>query len=58
MEQQGACGLDFEGGPGNCGAIAPDSGADTEGFMLAEDEPVELDIVKMLGGRRRDEGTS
>ena len=23
MEQQGTCGLDFEGGPGNCGAIAP-----------------------------------
>ena len=21
MEQQGACGLDFEGGPGNCGMI-------------------------------------
>ena len=24
MEQQGTCGLDFEGGPGNCGAIAND----------------------------------
>jgi nitrate reductase beta subunit len=23
MEEQGACGLDFEGGPGNCGAVAP-----------------------------------
>ena len=22
MEQQGACGLDFDGGPGNCGAVA------------------------------------
>ena len=22
MEQQGACGLDFEGGPGNCGMVA------------------------------------
>jgi nitrate reductase beta subunit len=21
LEQQGACGLDFEGGPGNCGAV-------------------------------------
>jgi nitrate reductase beta subunit len=31
MEQQGACGLDFDGGPGNCGAIAP---RDNERFML------------------------
>jgi nitrate reductase beta subunit len=54
MEQQGTCGLDFEGGPGNCGAIAPDSGADAESFMLAEEEPVELDIVKMAAGRRRE----
>ena len=23
MELQGACGLDFDGGPGNCGAIRP-----------------------------------
>jgi nitrate reductase beta subunit len=26
MEQQGACGLDFEGGPGNCGAVARPAG--------------------------------
>ena len=27
MEQQGTCGLDFEGGPGNCGMIVrPDAG--------------------------------
>jgi nitrate reductase beta subunit len=32
MEQQGACGLDFEGGPGNCGMI-PDP-AINERFML------------------------
>jgi nitrate reductase beta subunit len=54
MEQQGTCGLDFEGGPGNCGAIAPDPGADIEGFMLTGEEPVDLDIVKMAGGRRRE----
>jgi len=55
MEQQGTCGLDFEGGPGNCGMVTPDSAADTEGFML-EGEPgrVDLDLVKMAGGRRRD----
>jgi nitrate reductase beta subunit len=57
MEQQGACGLDFEGGPGNCGAIGPDPGADTEGFMLERDpDPVDLDLVKMAGGRRRSGG--
>ena len=47
MEQQGACGLDFEGGPGNCGAVVPRPEADTEGFMLDRAAPVELDIVKM-----------
>ncbi|MGZ4359829.1 MAG: nitrate reductase subunit beta, partial [Gaiellaceae bacterium] len=31
MEQQGACGLDFDGGPGNCGAVAPRT---NERFML------------------------
>jgi nitrate reductase / nitrite oxidoreductase, beta subunit len=54
MEQQGTCGLDFEGGPGNCGAIAYDSGAENEAFMLTEDQP-QLDIVQMLGERRAEE---
>ena len=57
MEQQGTCGLDFEGGPGNCGAIAYDSQASSEAFMLADDEPVQLDIVKMLGDQRRADGS-
>ncbi|MCB0827387.1 MAG: nitrate reductase subunit beta [Solirubrobacterales bacterium] len=66
MEQQGSCGLDFEGGPGNCGAVPGKSPAgagagvrkaqtEIEGFMLTEegedDEPVRLDIIKMLGHR-------
>ena len=50
MQQQGTCGLDFEGGPGNCGMVVPESEAANEGFMLT-DEPVELDIVKMAGRR-------
>ena len=50
MEQQGACGLDFDGGPGNCGAIADPT---AEQFMLT-DEPPALDIIKMLGDRRQD----
>ena len=56
MVQQGTCGLDFEGGPGNCGmVVVPESEADTEGFMLSE-EPTQLDIIQMLGDqRRRDE---
>jgi nitrate reductase beta subunit len=55
MEQQGTCGLDFEGGPGNCGMVVPESEADTQGFMLSE-EPTQLDIIQMLGDqRRRDE---
>ena len=53
MQQQGTCGLDFEGGPGNCGMVVPESEADVEGFMLT-DEATELDIVKMAGGRQVD----
>jgi nitrate reductase beta subunit len=37
MELQGACGLDFDGGPGNCGAIAPRA---NERFMLTRSLPV------------------
>jgi nitrate reductase beta subunit len=56
MQQQGTCGLDFEGGPGNCGMVVPESEADTQGFMLADDGPAQLDIVQMLGDQRRAEG--
>jgi nitrate reductase beta subunit len=51
MEQQGTCGLDFVGGPGNCGMVVPESDAASQGFMLTDD-PVELDIVKMAGDRK------
>ncbi len=51
MQQQGTCGLDFEGGPGNCGMVVPESKAELQGFMLT-DGPVELDIVKMAGEPR------
>jgi nitrate reductase beta subunit len=33
MEMQGTCGLDFDGGPGNCGAIQPKA---NERFMLTK----------------------
>jgi nitrate reductase beta subunit len=35
MVQQGSCGLDFEGGPGNCGMVAPKRPFDGH-FMLVE----------------------
>ncbi len=35
MIQQGACGLDFDGGPGNCGIVAPQRPFDSH-FMLVE----------------------
>ncbi|HXD58007.1 MAG TPA: nitrate reductase subunit beta [Thermoleophilaceae bacterium] len=54
MQQQGTCGLDFEGGPGNCGMVVPESEADTEGFMLTADDDTEFDIVKMACGERVD----
>jgi nitrate reductase beta subunit len=50
MQQQGTCGLDFEGGPGNCGMVVPESEDASQGFML-NDGPVELDIVQMATRR-------
>ena len=57
MEQQGSCGLDFVGGPGNCGMVVPESKAQAEAFMLTE-HPAELDIIQMLGEQRRDQEAS
>ena len=54
MEQQGTCGLDFEGGPGNCGMIS-DPTPDYGQFMLTE-EPVELDILKIAQEHDEDSG--
>jgi nitrate reductase / nitrite oxidoreductase, beta subunit len=53
MQQQGTCGLDFEGGPGNCGMVVSESVAEEESFMLTEQNPADLDIVRMAGGRRQ-----
>jgi hypothetical protein len=54
MQQQGTCGLDFEGGPGNCGMIADPTRANDE-FMLTE-EPIELDIIQIAQRRDEDAG--
>ena len=53
LEQQGACGLDFEGGPGNCGMIA-DPTPDYGRFMLTK-EPTDVDLIQMARERRADE---
>jgi nitrate reductase / nitrite oxidoreductase, beta subunit len=53
MEQQGTCGLDFEGGPGNCGAIAYDSKVESEAFMLPQ-ATAPLEVVQVQGDQRRE----
>jgi nitrate reductase / nitrite oxidoreductase, beta subunit len=40
---ESGCSLDFDGGPGNCGAVSPPPSAET--FMLTE-RPVELRVVR------------
>jgi nitrate reductase beta subunit len=52
MEQQGTCGLDFEGGPGSCGMVVPEDDSASQSFMLTE-EPADLDIVQIA--RQREE---
>jgi nitrate reductase beta subunit len=56
MQQQGTCGLDFEGGPGNCGMVGVGGNSEEaapEGFMLGDGQ-VDLDIIRMAGGERVD----
>jgi nitrate reductase beta subunit len=48
MEQQGACGLDFPGGPGNCGAVS--KAFDPMGASPFADGDV--DLLALLRGRR------
>ncbi|MGH2890864.1 MAG: nitrate reductase subunit beta, partial [Solirubrobacteraceae bacterium] len=55
MQQQGVCGLDFEGGPGNCGMVVPESAAEVQGFMLG-DQPGQLDIVQIAGRMQEGDG--
>jgi nitrate reductase beta subunit len=63
LEEKGTCGLDFAGGPGNCGAIERDvytqpgfdPAVDAQSAMDADADRVDLDIVQMLGDRRRED---
>ena len=58
MEQQGTCGLDFEGGPVNCCALAYDEAAESEAFMLTDEQPTQLDIIQMLAEQRDIDGAA
>ena len=48
VEQPGTCGLDFEGGPGNCGALPRPATTLNENFMLTK----RLPVVGPDGGRQ------
>jgi nitrate reductase beta subunit len=52
MREQGTCGLDFEGGPGNCGAIEPRP--DTSSPIVPPDGDSGFDLIQILrgGGKR------
>jgi nitrate reductase beta subunit len=54
-EQQGSCGLDFEGGPGSCASASPTDGYDGADFHLTDGGPVDLVAIaaaasKTIGG--------
>jgi hypothetical protein len=54
-EQQGSCGLDFEGGPGSCASTGPNDGYDGADFHLGGGEPIDLVAIaatasKTVGG--------
>jgi nitrate reductase beta subunit len=49
MREQGSCGLDFDGGPGNCGAIErrPDSSSP----IVPSGDDDDFDLIKILQQR-------
>jgi nitrate reductase beta subunit len=62
LEQQGTCGLDFDGGPGNCGAVAAPSitpkRADNSRFMMLQMAPPAAARPEHNGGTSAGSGTS
>jgi nitrate reductase beta subunit len=50
MQEQGGCGLDFEGGPGNCGAVDPRP--DTSSPVVPYDGE-NFHLIEMLDGKER-----
>jgi hypothetical protein len=54
-EQQGSCGLDFEGGPGSCASTSPIDSYDGADFHLPSEQPIDLVAIaasasKSVGG--------
>jgi nitrate reductase / nitrite oxidoreductase, beta subunit len=48
MREQGSCGLDFDGGPGNCGAV--EAKPDTSSPIVPDERDSGFDLIKILRG--------
>jgi nitrate reductase / nitrite oxidoreductase, beta subunit len=46
MREQGSCGLDFDGGPGNCGAVEPKP--DTSSPIVPDEKDRGFDLIDIL----------
>ena len=55
-EQQGSCGLDFEGGPGSCASTGPTDGFDGADFHLTNDGEPMLDLVAIAASASKSVG--
>jgi nitrate reductase / nitrite oxidoreductase, beta subunit len=53
MREQGTCGLDFEGGPGNCGAIEPRPPTSSPVVPQGDDRGFDLIQILRGGGKPR-----
>jgi nitrate reductase beta subunit len=51
MREQGSCGLDFDGGPGNCGAVEPKP--DTSSPIVPDEPDRNFDLIQMVERRPR-----
>jgi hypothetical protein len=49
MREQGSCGLDFDGGPGNCGAVERPPDSSSPIVPPADDD--DFDLIKILQHR-------
>jgi nitrate reductase beta subunit len=46
MREQGSCGLDFDGGPGNCGAV--EAKPDTSSPIVPDERDRGFDLIDIL----------
>jgi nitrate reductase beta subunit len=51
MREQGACGLDFDGGPGNCGAV--EAKPDTSSPIVPDERDRNFDLIQMVERRAK-----